>query len=75
MNPMRWGFRAQFFAGFLACVALLGYAIYTQLHDGLEPCPFRCHVVVGHAHSRSAGRVDRSIVAPHSRARAPRTRE
>lgn len=39
MNPMRWGFRAQFFAGFLACVALLGYAIYTQLHDGLEPCP------------------------------------
>jgi len=26
-------------AGFLACVALLGYAYYTQYHLGLEPCP------------------------------------
>lgn len=27
------------FAGFLACVALLGYAYYTQYRLGLEPCP------------------------------------
>jgi protein dithiol:quinone oxidoreductase len=27
------------FAGFAACVALLGYALYTQLYQGLEPCP------------------------------------
>ena len=39
MNPFRWGFRAQFLLGFLICAALLAYAIYLQLHDGLEPCP------------------------------------
>jgi protein dithiol:quinone oxidoreductase len=27
------------FAGFIACVALLGYAYYTQYMLGLEPCP------------------------------------
>jgi protein dithiol:quinone oxidoreductase len=25
--------------GFLVCVALLAYALYTQFHGGLEPCP------------------------------------
>ena len=25
--------------GFLLCAALIGYAIYSQLHLGLEPCP------------------------------------
>ena len=39
MNPFRWSFRAQFLAGFLGCAALIGYAIYTQLYQGLEPCP------------------------------------
>jgi len=39
MNPLRWSFRTQFLLGFLICVALLGYAIYMQLHMGLEPCP------------------------------------
>jgi len=39
MNPLRWSFRAQFLLGFLICAALLGYAIYLQLHMGLEPCP------------------------------------
>ncbi|HRF82850.1 MAG: disulfide bond formation protein B [Xanthomonadales bacterium] len=39
MNPFRWNFRAQFLAGFLGCVALVAYAIYTQLYQGLEPCP------------------------------------
>jgi len=38
MNPF-WSFRARFLAGFLGCVALLAYAIYTQLYQGLEPCP------------------------------------
>lgn len=27
------------FAGFLACVALLAYALYAQFHLGLDPCP------------------------------------
>ena len=27
------------FAGFIACVALLGYAYYSQYDLGLEPCP------------------------------------
>lgn len=39
LNPFRTGFRGAFLAGFVACVAILGYAIYLQLHDGLEPCP------------------------------------
>ena len=39
MNPFRWSFRAQFLAGFLGCAALIAYAIYTQLYQGLEPCP------------------------------------
>ncbi|WP_147652163.1 disulfide bond formation protein B [Vulcaniibacterium gelatinicum] len=38
-SPFRWSFRAQFLAGFLACAALIGFALYTQLHGGLEPCP------------------------------------
>jgi hypothetical protein len=33
--PLRW-FNS---AGFLACAALLGYAYYLELHEGLEPCP------------------------------------
>jgi disulfide bond formation protein DsbB len=35
---LRGSFRTQFLLGFLACAGLLAYAIYTQLHDGLEPC-------------------------------------
>lgn len=26
-------------AGFLVCTGLMGYAYYSQFHDGLEPCP------------------------------------
>lgn len=36
---LRGAFRAQFLLGFAICAALLGYAFYSQLHDGLEPCP------------------------------------
>ncbi len=39
MNPFNWSFRAQFFAGFLACAALLGFALYSQYVGGLLPCP------------------------------------
>ena len=38
-NPFRWSFRLQFLAGFLLCAAFIGYAIYAQFHDGLNPCP------------------------------------
>ncbi|HVP35161.1 MAG TPA: disulfide bond formation protein B [Steroidobacteraceae bacterium] len=27
------------FMGFLACTGLMAYALYTQYHQGLEPCP------------------------------------
>lgn len=37
--PFRGSFRVQFLLGFLACAGLLAYAVYVQLHDGLEPCP------------------------------------
>jgi protein dithiol:quinone oxidoreductase len=40
MNPFRWSFRAQFLLGFLVCASLLGYALYVQFVDKLEPCPF-----------------------------------
>lgn len=39
MNPFRWSFRAQFLLGFLACAALLAYALYSQYYGGLMPCP------------------------------------
>ncbi len=32
-------FRRNFLLGFVACVGLIGYALYTQFHDGLLPCP------------------------------------
>lgn len=39
LNPFLWSFRSQCLAGFAACVALIGFAIYSQLQWGLEPCP------------------------------------
>ncbi len=39
MNPFRASFRTQFLLGFTACVGLLAYAFYAQLHGGLDPCP------------------------------------
>ncbi|KRG75137.1 disulfide bond formation protein B [Stenotrophomonas ginsengisoli] len=38
MNPLRWNFRLQMFAGAGVCAALLAFAIYTQMRLGLEPC-------------------------------------
>lgn len=37
--PLRASFRTQFLLGFLACAALLSYAVYEQVHGGLNPCP------------------------------------
>lgn len=38
-NPLRWSFRLQAFAAAVACFALIGFAIYSQLAWGLDPCP------------------------------------
>lgn len=38
-SPLAWSFRAQFLAGFLACFALIAYALHTQINGGLLPCP------------------------------------
>ncbi|MGY0558470.1 MULTISPECIES: disulfide bond formation protein B [unclassified Lysobacter] len=32
-------FRLRFLLGFVACAGLIGYALYTQFHGGLLPCP------------------------------------
>ena len=40
MNPLRWSFRAQCLLGFAVCAGLLGYALYVQFVQQLEPCPF-----------------------------------
>ena len=39
MNPFRWPFRAQYFAGFSVCILLLAFAYYVQFQLGIEPCP------------------------------------
>ncbi|KPN19806.1 disulfide bond formation protein B [Xanthomonas sp. Mitacek01] len=39
MNPVRWSFRTLMLGGAVACFALIGFAIYSQLQWGLEPCP------------------------------------
>lgn len=39
MNPLRWSFRSLMLGGAAACFALIGFAIYSQLQWGLEPCP------------------------------------
>jgi disulfide bond formation protein DsbB len=39
LNPFRWSFRAQCLSGFAICAALIGFAIFSQLQWGLEPCP------------------------------------
>ncbi|MDH5822816.1 disulfide bond formation protein B [Luteimonas sp. RD2P54] len=38
-NPSRWSFRARFLIAAAACAALIGFAIFSQLQWGLEPCP------------------------------------
>lgn len=38
-NPVHWSFRAQFLAGAAICAALIGFAVFSQLQWGLEPCP------------------------------------
>ncbi|WP_149196016.1 disulfide bond formation protein B [Luteimonas suaedae] len=38
-NPFRWSFRGQLLAGAAICAALIGFAIFSQLQWGLEPCP------------------------------------
>ncbi len=38
--PYSWSFRTRFLLGFVACGALLAYALYEQFHEGLMPCAF-----------------------------------
>lgn len=39
LNPFRWSFRARCFLGFVLCAALIGFAIFSQMQWGLQPCP------------------------------------
>jgi disulfide bond formation protein DsbB len=39
LNPFRWSFRAQYFAGFIVCAGCFVYALYVQFRLGIEPCP------------------------------------
>jgi len=38
-NVFRWSFRSQYLLGFLICFGLIGFAIFSQEHWGLKPCP------------------------------------
>lgn len=38
-NPFRASFRIQFALGFLACAAVMAYALYAEHVLGFEPCP------------------------------------
>ncbi len=39
MNPFRWSYRVSFLAGFLICAGLLGFALFSEYHWNLIPCP------------------------------------
>jgi len=39
MNPFRWSYRATYLAGFVVCVALLGFALYAEHVLNMIPCP------------------------------------
>ena len=39
MNPLKWSFRTAFAVAAALCLALLGFAYYTQYALYLEPCP------------------------------------
>lgn len=39
MNPFAWSFRFQFALAASACAALLGFALWSQQHLLLDPCP------------------------------------
>lgn len=39
MNPLHWSFRSRFLVAAATCFALIGFAIYSQLQWGLDPCP------------------------------------
>ena len=39
MNPFRWPFRTRMLAAAGACFALIGFAVFSQLQWGLDPCP------------------------------------
>ncbi len=39
MNPLRWSYRSVNLLGFLACAGLLGYAIFVQFVQRIDPCP------------------------------------
>lgn len=38
-NPFAWSFRNQFLFAFLACSALLAYAVFAEYGQMFEPCP------------------------------------
>ena len=39
MNPFRWSFRTRMLCAAVACFALIGFAVFSQLQWGLDPCP------------------------------------
>lgn len=39
MNPLSWSFRRVWLLGLLICAALLGYALFAQYVQGMDPCP------------------------------------
>jgi len=39
MNPFRWSYRFAFFAGFLVCAGLLGFALFAEKYWQMFPCP------------------------------------
>lgn len=39
MNPFRWSFRTRMLTAAAACFALIGFAVFSQLQWGLDPCP------------------------------------
>lgn len=38
-NPFQWSFRQQFLLVFAACAGMIGFALFSQSHWELNPCP------------------------------------
>jgi disulfide bond formation protein DsbB len=81
MNPLSWSFRTSFSVAAVITAALIGFALYVQHGQGLEPCPLCifqryafflflmvCIGAAAHAPRGRAGRVVWGVLAMASAA-------
>jgi len=65
MNPLMWSFRTQMLTGSLTCLALVGFAVYSQFQWGLEPCKLCVHQRIAYLFLAAAFQLA-ALLAPRS---------